>query len=106
MLLIHIKLKSQFTKLQHSMPPKDRNCSDVINISRRLWLNDGSCVRLRPKRPHHVWSYDFVQDQAHDACVFRALKIVVDELTRGSDSQRQVGALVVDIDQYAWGLRC
>ena len=32
----------------------------------RLWLNDGSCVRLRPERPHHVWSYDFVQDRTHD----------------------------------------
>lgn len=21
----------------------------------RLWLNDGSCVRLRPERPNHVW---------------------------------------------------
>ena len=29
----------------------------------RLWLNDGSCVRLRPERPNHVWSYDFVQDR-------------------------------------------
>ena len=28
----------------------------------RLWLNDGSCVRLRPERPNHVWSYDFVED--------------------------------------------
>ena len=26
----------------------------------RLWFNDGSCVRLRPDYPHHVWSYDFV----------------------------------------------
>ena len=26
----------------------------------RLWLNDGSCVRLRPGRANHVWSYDFV----------------------------------------------
>ncbi|CAM5302566.1 hypothetical protein AFEL58S_00472 [Afipia felis] len=24
----------------------------------RLWLNDGSCIRLRPERPNHVWSYD------------------------------------------------
>jgi putative transposase len=22
----------------------------------RLWLNDGSCVRLRPERPNHVWA--------------------------------------------------
>ena len=27
----------------------------------RLWLNDGSCIRLRPERPHHVWSFDFVE---------------------------------------------
>ena len=27
---------------------------------RRLWLNDGSCIRLRPERKDHVWSYDFV----------------------------------------------
>lgn len=26
----------------------------------RLWLNDGSCARLRPAHPHHVWSYDLV----------------------------------------------
>jgi putative transposase len=23
----------------------------------RLWLNDGSCIRLRPEHPNHVWSY-------------------------------------------------
>ncbi len=27
----------------------------------RLWLNDGSCVRLRPEHENHVWSYDFVR---------------------------------------------
>jgi putative transposase len=26
----------------------------------RLWLIDGSCIRLRPESPNHVWSYDFV----------------------------------------------
>jgi transposase InsO family protein len=25
----------------------------------RLWLNDGSCIRLRPEHPNHVWSFDF-----------------------------------------------
>ena len=29
----------------------------------RLWLNDGSCVRMRPERPNHVWAYDFVADR-------------------------------------------
>ena len=26
----------------------------------RLYLNDGSCIRLRPCFKNHVWSYDFV----------------------------------------------
>lgn len=30
---------------------------------RRLWLNDGSCIRLRPEHSNHVWSYDFVKDR-------------------------------------------
>ena len=47
----------------------------------RLWLNDGSCVRLRPERPNHVWSYDFVQDRTHDGKVYRML-CVIDEHTR------------------------
>ena len=29
----------------------------------RLWLNDGSCVRLKPERPNDVWSYDLVVKQ-------------------------------------------
>jgi hypothetical protein len=33
---------------------------------RRLWLNDGSCVRLRPERANHVWSYEFVSAMTHD----------------------------------------
>ena len=37
----------------------------------RLWLNDGSCVRLRAERPNHVWSYDFVEDRTHDGRKFR-----------------------------------
>ena len=42
----------------------------------RLRLNDGSCVRLRPERPNHVWSYDFVQDRTHDGRLFRTLDII------------------------------
>ena len=26
----------------------------------RLWLNDGSCIRLKPQHVDHVWSYAFV----------------------------------------------
>jgi putative transposase len=29
----------------------------------RLWLADGSCIRLRPQQRYHVWSYDFVEDR-------------------------------------------
>jgi putative transposase len=46
----------------------------------RLWLADGSCVRLRPERPNHVWSYDFVEDRTHDGRKFRLLN-VLDEFT-------------------------
>ena len=47
----------------------------------RLWLTDGSCVRLRPRWANHVWSYDFVQDRTHDGRTFRMLT-VIDEFTR------------------------
>jgi putative transposase len=47
----------------------------------RLWLNDGSCLRLRPLRPNHVWSYDFVEDRTHDKRKIRMLN-VIDEFTR------------------------
>jgi transposase InsO family protein len=47
----------------------------------RLWLADGSCIRLRPERPRHVWAYDFVEDRTRDGRRFRML-CVVDEFTR------------------------
>ena len=47
----------------------------------RLWLNDGSCIRLRPSWPNHVWAYDFVQGRTHDGRPFRMLT-VIDEFTR------------------------
>ena len=47
----------------------------------RLWLNDGSCIRLRPNWPHHVWAYDFVMARTHDGRAFRMLTII-DEYTR------------------------
>jgi transposase InsO family protein len=31
------------------VPPRQRKRG-------RLWLTDGSCVRLRPERPNHVWA--------------------------------------------------
>lgn len=47
----------------------------------RLWLNDGSVVRLRPLFPKHVWSYDFMEDHTHNGVKFRILN-VIDEYTR------------------------
>ena len=48
---------------------------------KRLWLNDGSCIRLRAERPNHVWAYDFMEHRTHDGRKFRLLN-VVDEFTR------------------------
>ena len=49
----------------------------------RLWLGDGSCIRLRPKHRNHVWSWDFVMARTEDG---RAIKILtlIDEYTRES----------------------
>jgi putative transposase len=47
----------------------------------RLWLNDGSCIRLRPEHKDHVWSYDFVTARTADGRAFRMLTII-DEYTR------------------------
>ena len=48
---------------------------------RRLWLNDGSCIRLRPTHQNHVWAYDFMSCRTYDG---RPLKIltIIDEYTR------------------------
>jgi putative transposase len=48
---------------------------------RRIWLADGSCIRLRPQFKNHVWSYDFVSEKTHDGRPFRILNII-DEYTR------------------------
>jgi len=47
----------------------------------RLWLNDGSIVRLQAEFPKHVWSYDFMEDRTHNGVKFRILN-VIDEYTR------------------------
>jgi transposase InsO family protein len=47
----------------------------------RLWLNDGSCIRLRPAYRDHVWSYDFVHHRTDDGRAFRILNII-DEYSR------------------------
>ena len=59
---------------------------------RRLWLADGSCIRLRPEHKNHVWSYDFVQDRTHDGRPIKILNII-DEFTKeclASFTQRRI----------------
>jgi putative transposase len=48
---------------------------------RRLWLNEGSCIRLRPLYKDHVWSYDFMMARTSDGRPLRILNIL-DEYTR------------------------
>jgi transposase InsO family protein len=47
----------------------------------RLWLNDGSCIRLRPEHKDNVWSYDFVMARTDEGRAFKILTIL-DEYTR------------------------
>lgn len=63
----------------------------------RLWLNDGSCIRLRPERQNHVWSYDFVTTWTHGGRPLRLL-CIIDEYTREALAirvERSIGAQVV-----------
>ena len=48
---------------------------------KRLYLNDGFCMRLRPLYPNHVWSYDFVADRLSNGKKIRMLTII-DEFSR------------------------
>jgi transposase InsO family protein len=47
----------------------------------RLWLTDGSCIRLRPTHRNHVWSYDFMAARTRDGRPIKILTII-DEYTR------------------------
>ena len=47
----------------------------------RLWLTDGSCIRLRPTHKNHVWSYDFIEDKTTNGKKIRFLNII-DEFSR------------------------
>ena len=69
----------------------------------RLWLNDGSCVRLRPQYRDHVWAYDFVAIRTHDGRPLRLL-VIVDEHTReclSIDVARRLNSEDV-LERLAW----
>ena len=59
---------------------------------RRLWLNDGSCIRLRAEYKNHVWSYDFVEDRLSNGRKLRWLNII-DEYSR---------ECLISIPQRSW----
>src|SRR3954452_24513541 len=70
----------------------------------RLWLTDGSCIRLRPEHRNHVWSYDFVEDRTHDKRRFRMLN-VVDEFTHECLAIRVARKLkAIDVIDVLWDL--
>jgi transposase InsO family protein len=69
----------------------------------RLWLNDGSCVRLRPTHTDHVWAYDFVLVRTHDGRPVRLLTLV-DEYSReclSIDVARRLSSEDV-LERLAW----
>ena len=65
---------TSWTSISTTVPSKQPKRS-------RLWLNDGSCIRLRPERPNHVWSWDFVFDRTDDGRTIK-LMVVINEYTR------------------------
>jgi len=60
-----------------------RACQWVNEPRGRPWLNDGSCLRLRPERKNHVSIYDFVSGKTPDGRGARMLNLM-DEHTRES----------------------
>jgi len=42
------------------------------------WLNNGSCIRLRPLYKNHVWSYDFLADRTSDGRAIKILTVIDD----------------------------
>ena len=67
----------------------------------RLWLNEGSCIRLRREDPDHVWSYDFVEDRTHNARTFRMLN-VIDEFT-GECIAKALGEWITAVSRQSLG---
>ncbi len=64
----------------------------------RLWLNDGSCVRLRPERKDHVWAYDFVHERTHDG---KSLRLLTNRLK----DQQHPHVDVIDALRYGFAMR-
>ena len=54
----------------------------------RLWLADGSCIRLRPEHRNHVWSFDFVEDRTHDGRGHRLRCVTQPDVDQRRELQR------------------
>ena len=70
----------------------------------RLWLKDGSCIRLRPAHKDHVWSYDFMATRTSDGrpvriltildeCTWECLRIVVERHISSQDVINELSEL-------------
>jgi putative transposase len=81
--------KREGLKVPHKQPKRGR-----------LWLTDGSCIRLRPEHPNHVWSYDFVEDRTHDGRRFRGSICSMSRIR-----QRLTGEVVNNGEMIESGLR-
>ena len=58
----------------------------------RLWLGDGSCIRLRPLHRNHVWSYDFVSERTHDGRALKLLTVIDEQRSRARCSAARIPA--------------
>ncbi len=67
----------------------------------RLWLNDSSCIRLRPDYKNHVWSYDFIEDRLRNGRKVRWLNII-DEYTKEclASIPKKAGNILMSLKSY------
>ena len=71
----------------------------------RLWLNDGSCIRLRPTHPGSVWSYDFTMGRTHDGRPLKLLTVMDENGFSGTpraDRAAKLESIVYDVE----GMTC
>ena len=70
--------------------------------------SENSCVRHRPLRRNHVWSYDFIEDRTEKNRKLRML-VVTDEFTRESLAIEMAWSFksqqVIDVLQYLFAVR-
>ncbi len=81
--MTQFRMSGRVSHRRRYAPFSERFCLRQIGLRQtiRRWLNDGSCIRLRPKRPNYVLSYDFVESRTHDGRQFQMLNLI-DEFTR------------------------